>query len=323
MTNTTVSTAVESYINVLRRGKGYMDIDLNQTCVNESVRLLVSDGEYGTPLQGASAKVYLNGIKIRSLSALADGILEFIPTEPGSYSIEITMDGFATEMLNTSIQECIAVGNCSDYTMNCHDGSCETGIDCGGPCPPCENCFNGVRDNGETGIDCGGSCMPCHCTNGVMDGSETGIDCGGSCMPCPNLPFIPALSINAPSVVATGTQFNITVFDDKGNPVNALIKINKSDGTEMLLMTDSRGFTQAQSDVSGLWSLTAVKPGYLPSSAGVYMTKEQNLIYSLLNTSYQLITSGYSLLLLLVLLVAILYFVTRRSRRDKTEQQDM
>eukprot|EP00755_Sulcionema_specki_P007195 Sspe_Gene.37565::Locus_18130_Transcript_1_1_Confidence_1.000_Length_1867::g.37565::m.37565 len=47
------------------------------------------------------------------------------------------------------------------------------------------NCSNGIQDGNETGIDCGGSCPPCgNCTNGIQDGNETGIDCGGNCTPC-------------------------------------------------------------------------------------------------------------------------------------------
>lgn len=42
----------------------------------------------------------------------------------------------------------------------------ETGLNCGGPCPPCEvetnNCNNNLmQDNGEFGMDCGGPCPPC------------------------------------------------------------------------------------------------------------------------------------------------------------------
>ena len=31
----------------------------------------------------------------------------------------------------------VTVGTCYDGMKNCHDGLCETGVDCGGPCPPC------------------------------------------------------------------------------------------------------------------------------------------------------------------------------------------
>ena len=48
--------------------------------------------------------------------------------------------------------------------QSCTDGVLsggETGIDCGGPCEPCESCNDGVLNQGETLIDCGGPCPPC------------------------------------------------------------------------------------------------------------------------------------------------------------------
>ncbi|MBC6995599.1 cohesin domain-containing protein [Neolewinella lacunae] len=80
---------------------------------------------------------------------------------------------------------------CSDGIRNGN----ETGVDCGGSCPPCTptpTCTDGIRNGNETGIDCGGSCPPCTptptCTDGIRNGNETGIDCGGSCPPCTTTP---------------------------------------------------------------------------------------------------------------------------------------
>ena len=51
---------------------------------------------------------------------------------------------------------------CSDAIKNCHDGSCEANIDCGGSCSPCpETCSDSIQNQGETGIDCGGPCPAC------------------------------------------------------------------------------------------------------------------------------------------------------------------
>ncbi|MBN2142704.1 hypothetical protein JW711_05235 [Candidatus Woesearchaeota archaeon] len=36
-------------------------------------------------------------------------------------------------------RECEYVGNCSDGIKNCHDNACEEGVDCGGPCEPCQS----------------------------------------------------------------------------------------------------------------------------------------------------------------------------------------
>ncbi len=54
------------------------------------------------------------------------------------------------------------------------------------------NCYNGIQDYDkyETGIDCGGNCPPCGatakntCFNGIKDSKETGVDCGEKCLPC-------------------------------------------------------------------------------------------------------------------------------------------
>lgn len=54
--------------------------------------------------------------------------------------------------------------SCFDGIKNCHDGSCEEGIDCGGPCRSCPSCSDGILNQGETGIDCGGPCRPCSAT---------------------------------------------------------------------------------------------------------------------------------------------------------------
>ncbi len=55
----------------------------------------------------------------------------------------------------------------------------------GGTTPTCND---GVQNGNETGVDCGGSCPPCTttptCTDGIQNGNETGVDCGGSCPPC-------------------------------------------------------------------------------------------------------------------------------------------
>jgi len=48
--------------------------------------------------------------------------------------------------------------NCVDGITNCHDGSCELLVDCGGPCKPCPTCSDGIQNQGEAGVDCGGPC---------------------------------------------------------------------------------------------------------------------------------------------------------------------
>ena len=63
----------------------------------------------------------------------------------------------------TLIQICYYTINasCYDNILNCHNGSCELLIDCGGPCAPCSTCSDGMKNQGEKGIDCGGPCPDC------------------------------------------------------------------------------------------------------------------------------------------------------------------
>ena len=58
-------------------------------------------------------------------------------------------------------------------------------------------CGNGIQDGAETGVDCGGACPPCQialpfgsCIDGVQNQNETGVDCGGPCPAC-NVTFVP------------------------------------------------------------------------------------------------------------------------------------
>ncbi|MFN3403808.1 MAG: T9SS type A sorting domain-containing protein [Cytophagaceae bacterium] len=81
-------------------------------------------------------------------------------------------------------------GVCPPCTPTCSDkikNQNEIGVDCGGVCAPCpETCSDGIKNQNETAIDCGGVCPACPdpCKNGIRNGNETGIDCGGDCRPC-------------------------------------------------------------------------------------------------------------------------------------------
>jgi hypothetical protein len=59
------------------------------------------------------------------------------------------------------------VVSCFDGILNCHDGKCEEGTDCGGPCKSCISCSDGVQNQGETGVDCGGPCASCKTTTTI------------------------------------------------------------------------------------------------------------------------------------------------------------
>ncbi len=68
------------------------------------------------------------------------------------------------------IQSCLFTVNpsCSDGIKNCHSGSCEFLVDCGGSCGACATCTDKKQNQGEQGVDCGGPC-PFSCP------AETGI----------------------------------------------------------------------------------------------------------------------------------------------------
>lgn len=63
--------------------------------------------------------------------------------------------------------------SCFDGIENCHDGLCETDVDCGGSCGPCMSCSDGIQNQGEAGVDCGGPCPPCKVTTTVKSAATT------------------------------------------------------------------------------------------------------------------------------------------------------
>lgn len=68
-----------------------------------------------------------------------------------------------------------------------------------------ETCYDGELNNSEEGIDCGGPCVPCDTTNGtcfdgIQNQGETGVDCGGPCNEC-----ITDTSILSPDFICEGT----------------------------------------------------------------------------------------------------------------------
>ena len=78
----------------------------------------------------------------------------------------------------------VDAGTCTDQIWN----GLESGVDCGGSCPPCTNggfCLDDA--DCESNFCLGSKCAPPlggNCFNGVRDGDETQIDCGGSCLAC-------------------------------------------------------------------------------------------------------------------------------------------
>ncbi len=92
--------------------------------------------------------------------------------------------------LNESWTECVGqivatTEFCGDSIDNDCDGLTDDEDD---TCPPpstepSATCFDASQNQGEEGIDCGGPCPPCEqssCDDRKKNGEETGVDCGGS-----------------------------------------------------------------------------------------------------------------------------------------------
>ena len=105
--------------------------------------------------------------------------VEVLIAERGSYSVNIREeeddddDSSSSSSSSLSSSSSDKEGSCFDYIENCHDGDCEDGIDCGGPCMPCASCSDNKQNQGETGIDCGGPCPPCKTSTSSTTSSST------------------------------------------------------------------------------------------------------------------------------------------------------
>jgi hypothetical protein len=122
-----------------------------------------------------------NGGGTGNFISLLSGLLPNTTYYVRAYAINSAGTSYGNEL---SFETCIDCGNCFDGILN----NAEENIDCGGPnCAPCNHCVNGVWDVdlGEVWLDCGGECPVCpQCSNGILDGDEIGIDCGGQCGGC-------------------------------------------------------------------------------------------------------------------------------------------
>lgn len=73
------------------------------------------------------------------------------------------------------------------------DDECSGGYNCG--LGGCESCDDGLQNGDETGVDCGGDCPPCSedCTNGTDDDGNGLVDCEDpACASFTCLPEVPA-----------------------------------------------------------------------------------------------------------------------------------
>jgi len=110
--------------------------------------------------------------------------------------------------------------SCFDGIQNCHDGACEEGVDCGGPCPPCPSCSDGIQNQGEEGIDCGGPCPPCPTTTTTVATTTT-------MAPTTTTTVLVTTTTSAPVVATTTTMVAPSVIGrviaDAGGPVPIVV----------------------------------------------------------------------------------------------------
>ncbi len=102
--------------------------------------------------------------------------------DSGSYELDVIINYRGGNASGSDTFTIYEPSTCNDGVKN----QGEAGVDCGGPCEPCDKCKDGVRNQGEEGVDCGGPCEPCDetCSDGIKNQGEEGVDCGGPCSPC-------------------------------------------------------------------------------------------------------------------------------------------
>jgi hypothetical protein len=92
----------------------------------------------------------------KAMSGVCDGTrvdagLEEAGKPPGC-SVCSPFDSFFTYTASTDPKVCNPPKpTCTDGIQNQNEDL----VDCGGPCPSCDKCKNGLMDNGEAGVDCG------------------------------------------------------------------------------------------------------------------------------------------------------------------------
>ncbi len=116
----------------------------------------------------------------------------------------------------------------------------------------CTTCNDGIQNGDETGIDCGGSCPPCGtCNDGIQNGNETSVDCGGSC-------GYPQVDFTGPSTICQGDTTTLSPMTGgtwtSSNPSVASIASNGyvvgiSGGNSTFTFTNSNGCSSQPSNI--------------------------------------------------------------------------
>jgi hypothetical protein len=220
-------------------------------------------------------------MKFLFIAVIGIGLMTALPSCEKENELATCDDG----ILNGNETGIDCGGDCPPC-ISCNDGvqnGNETGIDCGGDCPHCISCNDGIQNGNETDIDCGGDCPPCiSCNDGIQNGNETDIDCGGDCPPC-----IIGLEGNwwsrgtdvAPLLV---TLFAIDSIYAEFRPNLTYTIIPYSGGVPSTL---AGVYIQSESGVGAIWNVTLNQnsPSAL-TSVGIFQVTGNNMTYEVIQT---------------------------------------
>jgi hypothetical protein len=120
------------------------------------------------------------------LAAILPGVAacSFFAPSYGEFANDLGSSGTATTGNLGGDAGSLDVGGAGPASF-CHDGQTganETGLDCGGLCPPCDAGQGCVNASDCTSKVCTqGICQAASCQDSVQNGDETAVDCGGVC----------------------------------------------------------------------------------------------------------------------------------------------
>jgi len=97
-TVTTTSTT-STTTTITSRRRRYMDLIIVGNITNKPINITVTDRRTGDPLEDVDIDIYLSEVKVFSELTDAEGKVEFIPTEPGAYTITADKSRYRDEEL--------------------------------------------------------------------------------------------------------------------------------------------------------------------------------------------------------------------------------
>ena len=179
--------------------------------------------------------------------------------------------------------ECYVAGDCGEGFM-CVNHSCVEAVECldTSDCAEGEVCIGGIcveeiecfsdEECGEEEYCAGGQCKS-KSSETPEDGEESG---GGgptgTGLTPEGIVIEERLVIEIPGIGKLGEVTIIHIYDEDGNPADAMIKLRKPDGSEIILRTKD-GKLVLTPDMEGEWSINVIASGFLPSGGVLRVEK--------------------------------------------------